>query len=409
MGLAGMEEAVRRVVDPALLDYNDSWDKVDAMLARVMDPAFRLRDPDSRGRGWVYNWCCVDHVRYDVNPRRRDIGFHNVFDHYAALLRRAGASGDPGPDGLHFHFHPHPMVDHAHLCATHWWAASDKLYQVLSRRIVDRLWFPSVNRPGFQVNRPDSHWFLEQFVPFDFASLAVDVAGDEGGQFDLADGRSGDWRRAPCTWEPYHPSHDDYQVPGSCRRWIARALNMGTRFRCLDMAEVRRAFAEARQGRPVVMAFADHDFRDIRPNVEAVRGWLNAARQEFPDVEVRHCEAVEAMRSALALPAMEPCSLDLDLIAHGDAHVLTVRTDTPSFGPQPYLALKTVTRDYRHDNLDFQVPGREWTYVFDAETMPLRALEAVGVACCNARGAATVAVLDADKGTVRRRVLWGEA
>ena len=94
-------------------------------------------------------------------------------------------------DGLHFHYHPHPMIKHAHLCATRWLGPTDKLFQILSRRIIDRNWFPSVNRPGFQVTRPDSHWFLEQFIPFDYANLSVEDE-DHGDQFDLSAGEV--WR-----------------------------------------------------------------------------------------------------------------------------------------------------------------------------------------------------------------------
>ena len=60
----------------------------------------------------------------------------------------------------------HPIQKFAHLCATRWLGPTDKIFQILSRRIIDRSWFPAVNRPGFQVCRPDSHWFLEQFIPF---------------------------------------------------------------------------------------------------------------------------------------------------------------------------------------------------------------------------------------------------
>ena len=38
--------------------------------------------------------------------------------------------------------------------------------------MIDRQWFPAAHRPGFHVIRPDSHWFLEQFVPFDYSSQA---------------------------------------------------------------------------------------------------------------------------------------------------------------------------------------------------------------------------------------------
>ena len=101
--LGGIEAAVQKVVDPHLLAYNDTWDKVDAMLADCMSPAFRDRMRDSDGGGWVYNWFCVDHVDYEVNPRRRDMGYHNVFDHYRGRSQRP----DSQQDGLHFHYHPH--------------------------------------------------------------------------------------------------------------------------------------------------------------------------------------------------------------------------------------------------------------------------------------------------------------
>ena len=47
-----------------------------------MSAGFRNRMRDSEDDGWVYNWFCCDHVDYEINPRRRDIGYHNIFDHY---------------------------------------------------------------------------------------------------------------------------------------------------------------------------------------------------------------------------------------------------------------------------------------------------------------------------------------
>ena len=397
INLDGLEYAVKKVIDPKLLAYNDTWDKIDTMLGEALSPNFRNVLLDSQEEGYVYNWFCVDHVDYEVNPRRRDIGYHNVHDHYRQILTETGSVRD----GLHFHYHPHPFVKHAHLCATHWWASSDTLYQVLSRRIIDRHWFPGVNRPGFQVNRPDSHWFLEQFIPFDMASLAKEPDPDDQQQFDFSHGRSGDWRRAPLTWTPYHPSHDDYQTEGNCRRWIARCLNIGTRTHLLTERDIRQAFEEAREGKPVVMAYTDHDFRDIRADVHLVRTLLGKIRLDFPEVEFRYCEAASAMRQALSLRSAPKCELELTLRSVDEqAHVLTVRTEEPTFGPQPYLAIKTVTGTYHHDNFDFQVPYHEWTYTFDGETYPLRAVETIGVATNNACGVTSIATLDSETGSV---------
>jgi len=393
--LGELTEPVQTFLNPELLSYNETWDQVDAMLDDALSVSFRQQFPDSTGCGWVYNWHCVDHVNYDVNPRRRDMGYHNVYDHYRARLRDTAS----GQDGLHFHYHPQPFRRHAHRCATRWVHGTNTLTQALSRRVIDRKWFPVASRPGFHVNRPDGHWFLEQYIPFDFASQAMAPTTLDEQQFDLSKGRFGDWRRAPRTWTPYHPSHDDYQKPGSCRRWIARCLNVGTRLRLLTEEHVRQAFEEARGGRPVVLSFTNHDFRDIRPDVQRTYALIRRVANDYPDVPFEHAEAVSAMRTALDLPIQAPCDLQVELRAEGDAHVLTIESDTPTFGPQPWLCFKTVTEDYHHDNLDILRPFHEWRYVFDRETFPIRAIDAVGVATNNAYGATTVVVHDVARGT----------
>ncbi len=57
--------------------------------------------------------------------------------------------------------------------------------------------------------------------------------------------------------------------------------------------------------------------------------------------------------------------------------------------------------------LRYRDPHHEWRYVFDGDTFPLEAVEAVGVAANNSYGTATVRVLYPETGRVTRR-LWGE-
>ena len=122
---------------------------------------------------------------------------------------------------------------------------------------------------------------------------------------------------------------------------------------------------------------------------------------DYPDVPFEHAEAVSAMRTALHLPVQAPCDLQVTMRAEGDAHVLTIKSDTKTFGPQPWLCFKTVTEDYHHDNFDILTPFHEWRYVFDRETFPIRAIEAVGVATNNAYGATTVVVHDVARETTK--------
>jgi hypothetical protein len=398
--LEGLEAAVQKVVDPHLLAYNDTWDKIDTMLAKLLPESFRNRVPDSAGKGWIYNWFCVDHVDYDLNPRRRDIGYHNIFEHYSAQIRTTGST----QDGLHFHYHPHSFRREAHRCATHWWSSSNSLHQIISRRIIDHHWFPAAHRPGFHVIRPDSHWFLEQHIPFDFSNQATINSAEDGMQFGLLGGRLGDWRRAPATWEPYHPSADDYQVPGNCRRWIARCLNVGTRYRLLHEQDLQQAFAEAAEGKPVVLAITNHDFRDMEPDIDTFRQQVNKVVVDFPETPFLYCEAVDGMRAALELAPLPPCELDLVLHKVDDhTHILKISSATPTFGPQPWLALKTVEGTYYFDNCDIDVPFHQWQYVFDEETFPLAAVNAIGVAANNSFGTTTVAVMHPETGKVSRK------
>ncbi len=393
IGLGGIEQEVARVFHPQLLDYNETWAQVDKMLKEIMSEEFRHRFPDSFGKGWIYSWHCLDHIGYIDNPRRREMGYHNIFDHYKSILDSDDVNGR---DGLHFHYHPMPFTRRATHCATHYFSSGDKLFQILARDIIDRHWFPCVNRPGFSTTRPDSHWFLEQFIPFDYANQASDQ--DYSNQKDLCNGRLGDWRQSPKNWQPYHPSHDNYQIPGNCRRWIARCLNVGTRLRCLTQADVSQAFSEAQDGLPVILAFSDHDFRNMRPDMELVHPMLVQASKQFPDVRFVYREARDAMRLALDLPVKSPSRLKLNL----ENNILHIQSDAPIFGPQPFFAIKNKSDEYFHDNLDFQESFREWTYTFDETNFPLDSLDKIGVACCDSYGNVSVSVLDVISGEISK-------
>ena len=196
LDLGGIEKEVAKVVAPHLLAYNDTWDKIDDMTRAMLSPEFLESRRDSFGNQWQYNWFCLDFVDFEYNPRRRDMGYHNIHDHYTDLLPSYGL----GNDSIFFHFHATPFNRHAHHCSSNFLSFSPVLFQILARRIIDRQWFPSTYRAGCQTLRPDIHWFLEQYIPFDYSSLAcADV--DQEAQADCARGRFDDWRRsAPVSY-----------------------------------------------------------------------------------------------------------------------------------------------------------------------------------------------------------------
>jgi hypothetical protein len=394
--LGDKQEIACKVMSSHRNDYMDSWDKLGRMLDHAMSPEQRLRTPDSFGKGYVYNWFCLDHIGFEVNPRRRELGFHKIFDYYKARIdaQEAGRDGNWQRDGVHWHFHPMSIYREAHRCATSL-LNSPHIYETLARRIIEREWFPSSVRCGFQTERPDIHWFLEQFVPFDFTNTSLEDSSELNDMADLAHGRFGDWRLAPKDWSVYQPSHDNYQLPGNCRRYIARALNILSRFANLDDHEVDKAFARADSGAPTLLAIATHDFRDLAPEAEALSEMLVAVQKRYPDVRFCYAEAVNAMRAVAHGDTSDDLSLRIELEYSGDMPV-AVNISTLKghvFGPQPFLAIQTKSGRVIHDNLDFGVDGKSWRYALDSETIPGSDLAAIGIGAADRFGNTAVDVV----------------
>jgi hypothetical protein len=190
-----------KVITPHLLSYNDTWKKIREMLSKISKKKFRNILKDSNGASYKISWHCVDHVNYSNNPRRRDIGYSKIFDFYNNFIKKNHLN-----DKIHFHFHPMPISKEANRNATLYFR-NDNLYQILCRRILDKNWFPVANRAGFHVERPDSHWFLEQFIPFDLSNTNKDErnSGDPSRDSPQAAGE---------PWWTGIQGHGE--VPGSC-------------------------------------------------------------------------------------------------------------------------------------------------------------------------------------------------
>ena len=382
--LADREDAVAKCFAPPLLKYNANWLELEQMLDDLLSITFRKQYPDDFDNGWVYSWHCMDHIGYLNNPRHKDVGYGNVLRFYKSKLLEFGITQDE----INWHFHPLSLTRNPLQAATSYLNSYDVLLQILCHRILDDNWFPVVNRPGFHSERPDSHAFMEQWIPFDYANQVCDEMQD---QPDLSVGRFGDWSRAPKTWRGYHPSHDDYQEEGACRRMIFRCLNIGTRLRSLTENHVREAFVEARASGAAILSFANHDYRDMRPDINQMYTMLRNVKADFPDVSFKYAGAEEAAISLMGYENKPAPKLAINLV--GNRLVIEVLTGE-IFGPQPFLAIKTKEGYYYHDNFDVIEPRKKWTYVFDDQTLQLNNIAKVAAGTAGRYGKSCVIKLD---------------
>ena len=128
----------------------------------------------------------------------------------------------------------------------------------------------------------------------------------------------------------------------------------------------------------------------MRPDVLRVQELLKVVSSRHPSTKFRYCEAREAMRSALDLPEQDPIKFEIEL----EQGRLSIKTQLPTFGPQPFFAIQTKDNRFFHDNLDFQKPFYEWSYMFDELTYPIEALFRIGIGTCDAVGNVTVAIIN---------------
>ena len=382
ISLNGNEEKVANLLSGHLTNYNDTWKKIDKMHSKIFSKNFRNKDKDSYGKNWIFNWHCLDHVGYKHNPRKREIGYHKIFDHYQEILKKYQNFGDV----IHWHFHPMSTYKEAHRCATSY-VNSPELYQILCRRVIERKWFPSVHRAGFQTERPDSNWFLEQWIPFDISNMSTKDTTDIDNSIDHRLGRSGDWRKAPKDWSIYHPDHDDYQNPGNCRRWIGRALNVMNRTASINQKEVDKAFYNARTNGAALLGVAGHDFRNLETEVNYLRNLIKIASKKFKDVEFKYSEASNAFVEMIKIKGKlkfvpKPIKLKVRYYkkTKKDVPHLTVSTKQGEvFGPQPFLAIQTKSNRFIHDNFDFSKKKGIWHYAFYPDTLPIKDVLKIGI------------------------------
>lgn len=375
----GKEDAIAEFVREDLLNYNDNWDKIRNMHEVLMSHQFRSRVLDSWGQEYCFSWFCMDHVGYSSNPRRRDMGFHAVFEQYVRLLKEH----DCARDRIFRHHHPMSFSRDAHRHGANY-SFSNLHNEILARRIIDHAWFPAASREALSENMDINLW-LEQWIPFDYANLNLDESGPE--QL-IAAGRV-DWRGAPTDWSIYHPSVWDHRKPGELHRFIGRCLNLNSRHSNITEYEFEKAFRKAEEGQDVLVSFSNHDHRDMLPEAQWVMNTVQNVAGRHPTVRIRWSTAVEAMRAVLGLSRQRPACLQ----ARIDNHSLYVSSDAPIWGPQPFLSIRTKEGNYYHDNFIID-SNTHWTYPFDHDSILLEAVASLGVATNDTVGNTTVMVCD---------------
>ena len=290
MKLGNLDKNISTFISRSNLNYNTNLKMLKKMLGNILSEKFRKTITDDFGNGWVYSWHCVDHIGFKSNPRRKLYGYGKIFRFYKKILNSKNSKNDE----INWHFHPKSIRSNPIANATSYNNSIKEITNIISKRIIEDNWFPVVNRPGFHAIRPDSHLFLEQWIPYDYANQYYETKND---QKDLDHGRFGDWTRASKTWIGYNPSIHDYQIKGGCRRKIFRCLNVGTRHKILKKKHVNQAFNDANKYNKAILCIVNHDYRDMTDDVLNTMQLIKEVKKKYKNVKVKYSGAEEAATS----------------------------------------------------------------------------------------------------------------
>lgn len=370
-----ISKEIKKVIDPHLINFLGSWYEVEKMLTNVNSKKFREKHSDSFGNPWVINWHIMDHVGFSTNERSRDLGYLNIFNRYESILNKKNIKNDE----VHWHFHPISFFKEAHICATSYENSYYELHQIICRRLLEKNWFPIINRAGFHTIRPDSNWFLEQWLPFDASNQSIEEERTE--QKDANFGRFGDWKGSPDDWSLYHPDLYDWRKKGNLKRVISRVLNLKTRFRNITESEIEKAFLKARNNENVYLGITNHDFRDMEVEINDFLRMLDKVASKYKDVPYEFSGALNAFRKCLGYGEKDIEKNKIDFKLTLQENLLKVEIEKGEiFGAQPYLAIKTKSGQYFHDNFDFGEFKKEYYYTFDRHTIYIENVDRIAVA-----------------------------
>jgi hypothetical protein len=362
------------------LGYNKTWSDIENMCITLFSKEWRNTISGNSPTPYTISWNCLDQIGFHDNPRRRQLGPNLIYQFYNDQINSSGIYWDR----LYWHYHPmsfNKALNKTGTSLNHY----PHHYASLCHRVLDCHSFPAVFRPGYHIERTDLNVFLEQWIPFDYANQnALDQRKDENYRFQ-------DWRKAPTEWSVYHPDFSDPRRPGNLKRAVARCLNIGTDFAKLTKDEIHKAFQRCSEGKPTILAYCNHDHRDMIAEIEEVTSLIHDVSTHYESqVQYQYCNAVDAMRMYFDFPNEEPVEFSFTF---NDGR-LDIKCSKPIFGAQPFLTFRTFDNTLYHDNFCFGEDELSFFYQFDTHSMPIQMIQEIGVATNDLYGSSSVLIID---------------
>ena len=332
-------------------DILNSWNKIRKLVNTLTSKNFREKNLDSSGKGIVYSWFILTLTGFKTNPFQRPMDYHKVYDFY---LKNFSKNFAKNKDDIYWHYHqPAPSR-----IGNEWskdWTSSQEYFNILSRLLIERSYFPSCFRAGGRIEDNDlSHW-LEQWIPFDYSCCSGDINWNR----KESDGQKlkdvCDWSLSSKSWGGYNPSNENYQIKGKQNRYIFRCPDLNSPVHKLSNKEIRQAFEKARKGQNALLSFFDHDRRyNVIDNISDVCERIKKISKEFKDIKWYYKNAKDAANLQLNLKKINKPKFFLKVM---DKNRLLIKVDKKIFGRTPFLCQKIGNKEV--NELSLNILGKQ--------------------------------------------------
>jgi hypothetical protein len=310
---------------------------------KVMEPGFRNSMTDSYGTPMKLTWWMMagNTFRYSDNtniPNANSIVFYLMKKYHGeqvALFQ----------DELSLHYHTFTWTDYNN-DGKYWWNQAltfDEYFEdfkyTLAQLLIDENIFPVSFRSGWHYM--DNGWqnYLEYILPF---SLHNDYPNKHTDTIEPLDNLY-DWSLASSDFVPYHPSADNYQLPGNLNGYNVRSVYT-KRF---NQTTSNQVFQNAANGTDQIICIWSHlpenDFLDQLVRVDSI---IQSSAANYTNVDFEYCTGVGAYQKWLQSADTTSPELNITADEIGDDVYFNISTDESIFQPVPFVAVKNIYEQY---------------------------------------------------------------
>ncbi|BFN37533.1 T9SS type A sorting domain-containing protein [Fidelibacter multiformis] len=312
----------------------------------IMDPVFRDSLRDSEGRIMPQTWWMHGGNMFR-NATNTNFPLNNTMCLYLMKKYHGEAIKQYG-DELTLHYHTWEWSDYNGDGIWVWNQTPSfvncrqDFWETIGHYLLYEDVFPVSFRSGWHYM--DNEWQadLDDFIPFSMhnawpANWTWEMKKDSEPVNNVYV-----WVDAPNTFIPYHPSPENYQIPGDGRSWNTRSVGFGW----VSESRMRPVFEEVNAGEDRLMCIWAHlPETDYVTETGRIHSVVRSLGEEYPDVKYHYLTGVDAMQAWLGTPDSIAPQVDLQVEEDAFGIQLSITSNEPIFQIHPFVAVENVKKE----------------------------------------------------------------